>query len=87
MAIEIIETHAHIYSSKFDDDREDVIERAKKEGIQKILMPNVDVHSLDALHDCEANHPDFCIAMMGLHPCSVGEDYKEQLTQIKNCLD
>lgn len=86
MDIKIIETHAHIYSSKFNEDREAAIERAKKEGVSKILMPNVDVESIDVLHQCEENYPDYCIAMMGLHPCSVKEDYKEQLATIEENL-
>lgn len=87
MDIEIIETHAHIYSSKFDEDRNAAIERAKEEGVSKILMPNVDVESIDVLHQCEEDYPGYCIAMMGLHPCSVKEDYKEQLGTIEENLN
>lgn len=87
MPIEIIETHAHIYSTQFDEDRNAAIERAKSEGVSKILMPNVDVESIEVLHKSEENYPGYCVAMMGLHPCSVKEDYKEQLATIEGHLN
>ncbi len=87
MPIEIIETHAHIYSAQFDEDRNAAIERAKSEGVSKILMPNVDVESIEVLHKSEENYPGYCVAMMGLHPCSVKEDYKEQLATIEGHLN
>ena len=67
----LIDTHAHIYLPEFDEDREQMLERAEKQGITKILMPAIDNGSHQQLLDLEKAHPDQCIAMMGLHPCSV----------------
>lgn len=78
----IIETHAHIYSSQFDEDREIVIERAKKSGVGKILMPNVDLDSFEAMMSLTEKHKEYCLPMLGLHPSSVNADYKDQLDQL-----
>lgn len=75
----LIETHAHIYSSKFDSDRDKVIDDIRLAGIERVYMPNVDVETIDAMLDCELKYPDLCIPMMGLHPCDVKEDFQQQL--------
>ncbi len=79
----MIDTHSHIYSSEFDDDRAEVIERAKQVGVKKILLPNVDGETIDAMHHLEQSYPQFCHAMMGLHPTSVKEDYKNALDEVE----
>lgn len=79
----LIDTHAHIYSTKFDTDRDEVIEAIKMAGVERIYMPNVDVETIDRMLDCEKRYPDFCIPMMGLHPCDVNEDYDGQLKVMK----
>ena len=78
----MIDTHAHIYSSKFDDDRDEVIARAFSNGIEYILMPNIDIESIDPMLDVSAKY-DKCIPMMGLHPCSVTDSYEDTLQSIK----
>ncbi len=83
----LIETHAHIYSSKFDSDRDQVIEDIRNAGIERVYMPNVDVETIDAMLDCEQKYPDLCIPMMGLHPCDVKEDFQSQLYQMEGWLN
>ncbi len=83
----MIETHAHVYSSEFEGDLEDVINRAKSAGVEKILMPNVDLESIEAMHRVEDSFPDYCHSMLGLHPCSVKEDFKAQLKELATWLN
>ena len=83
----IIDTHAHLYAKEFYDDIEEVIARAKTSGIGRILLPNIDVDSIGPLNKLVNKYPDYCMPMMGLHPCSVSRDYKVQLETIKNELD
>jgi TatD DNase family protein len=78
-----IDTHTHLYSSQFDSDREDMIQRAFDVGVEKILLPNIDLESITGMYDLEQKYPKNCFAMMGLHPCSVHENYEEVLTKIK----
>ncbi len=82
-----IETHAHIYSTKFDPDRDQVIQDIKDAGIERLYMPNVDVESIGAMLACEERYPDLCIPMMGLHPCDVKDDYPKQLAVMEDWLN
>lgn len=74
-----IDTHAHIYSSQFDAERDEVVQRTADNGVQKIYMPNIDTDSIDAMLEAEQRYPGFCVPMMGLHPCDVDKDFEKQL--------
>src|SRR5579875_1304611 len=76
--MKFIDTHAHVYLPEFDEDRSVLMQRAKDAGIEKILMPAIDSSTHEALLQTEQSF-EGCIAMMGLHPCSVNESYKEEL--------
>ncbi len=82
--MDFIDTHAHIYTDKILANKNDVIERAKKAGISKILMPNIDKNSIDAMLSLYKEFPNFCYPMLGLHPTDVKEDYKAELEEIFN---
>lgn len=82
----LIDTHAHLYSEKFDKDRGLVMERAFEEGVEKIFLPNVDSASIEGMFALEAAYPNRCYALMGLHPCSVKENYKEELAVVEKWL-
>lgn len=82
----LIDTHAHIYSTKFDSDRDQVIEEIRAAGVERIYMPNVDVETIDRMLDCESRYGDLCIPMMGLHPCDVKSDFQQQLYVMEDWL-
>ncbi|MDN3668185.1 TatD family hydrolase [Echinicola jeungdonensis] len=82
-----IDTHAHIYSKKYDNDRDDVIRRCEEKGVKKIYMPNVDVDSIDPMLEAELKYPDVCVPMMGLHPCEVDKNFEKQLYVIEEWLN
>jgi len=75
----MIDTHAHIYASEFDADRDDVVKRALDQGIDKILLPNIDLESIEPMLATEAKYPQICRSMMGLHPCYVDGNVKQTL--------
>jgi TatD DNase family protein len=79
----IIETHIHLYSAEYKSDRDALIQQAIDSGVEAFYMPNIDVHSIEPMYAVEKAFPEHCYAMMGLHPCYVKEDYKEQLTVIE----
>jgi TatD DNase family protein len=81
-----VDTHAHIYSSEFDSDREGVIRQAASSNVQKIFMPNVDHASIDAMMEAENRFPGICFATMGLHPCSVKKDFHRELYVVEEWL-
>lgn len=84
--MKFIETHAHIYSEKFKEDIEQIIDRSKEAGIERIYMPNIDHTSIDAMLELEQKHPEYCIPMMGLHPCSVKKDFQKELYLVEEWL-
>ena len=83
----LIDTHSHIYAVEFDSDRIYMLERAEKEGVRKILMPAIDSNTHWAMLKLEEENPTVCGSMMGLHPCSIKENYKEELKIAKEYLD
>ena len=82
-----IDTHTHLYSSQFDEDRDEAIQRALDAGVEKLLLPNVDHRSLEGMFALELKYPGVCYPMMGLHPCSVTENWEKELAQLKEWID
>ncbi len=79
----MIDTHAHLYVKDFDNDRDAVIERAKAEGVRKVILPNIEGSTIGAMLELEKKHPGFCYAAIGLHPTHVKENYKEELALVE----
>ncbi|MGF1742551.1 TatD family hydrolase [Vibrio profundum] len=80
----MIDTHAHIYANEFDQDRDQVVARALAQGIEHILLPNIDLESIQPMLDTEAAYPEVCRSMMGLHPCYVDENIEQTLHTIRS---
>ena len=80
----LIDTHTHLYSSQFDEDRNDVIQRSLAKGVQKMLLPNIDQSSIEGMLTLADNYPNICYPMMGLHPCSVDENSQEILKNLES---
>lgn len=78
----LIDTHSHLYLPDFDEDRGEMLERAREIGVQKIILPNIDVDSIPQIQKMRRAFPDHCEAAMGLHPTDVKEDFEEQLEKI-----
>ena len=78
----IFDTHTHIYLPEFNEDCEAVVQRAKEAGVAMMMLPNVDADTIVSLKEVNSRYSECTIAAMGLHPTSVGEDYKRQLQQI-----
>jgi TatD DNase family protein len=81
------DTHCHLYADDFDADRDQVIEQALRSGVNKILMPNIDLESMPRMNDLQQRYPEICFSMIGLHPTSVKADYHEKLIQIEQELE
>src|SRR5687767_12450881 len=81
------DTHCHLYAHDFDADRDHVIEQALKAGVNKIMMPNIDLETIPRMNDLQNRYPEICFSMIGLHPTSVKENYHELLVQIQHELE
>ena len=83
----IIDTHCHIYLDEFDEDRSEMILRAENEGVSHFLLPAIDSSSHKKMLNVIDEFPGKCMGMIGLHPCSVKENYKEELLIVENYLE
>ncbi len=83
----LIDTHAHLYAEQFDEGRGEMMQRAIDSGVEQFYLPNIDSSSIAGMLALEEAYPERCHAMMGLHPCSVGENYKEELAVVRKWLD
>jgi len=80
--MKLIDTHTHLYLQDFVIDIDEVILRASNAGVEKFYLPSIDSTNNEALMFLENKYPGKCYAMMGLHPCSVKENYKEELAHV-----
>ena len=83
----LTDTHTHLYSKEFDSNRNDLIQQAIDSGITRLFMPNVDSESIPGMFQVEKQFPNNCFAMMGLHPCSVGAKYQQELQVVEYWLN
>lgn len=82
----MIETHAHVYDSQFDEDRSEMIQRATNLGVKEIWMPNCDESTISGMLEVEKEYA-ICKPMMGLHPCYVNENVDQQLMVVDKWLN
>jgi len=75
----LIDTHSHIYLPEFDADRAEMLARAEKEGVGLVLMPAIDNSTHESMLKAGKDFAGKCLSMMGLHPCSVKENFQDEL--------
>jgi TatD DNase family protein len=85
--MQLIDTHTHLYLPQFEEDCKAVLDRAMEQGICRFYLPAIESRTHDATLALESNYPDHCFAMMGLHPCSVKENYEEELAVVRTWLE
>jgi TatD DNase family protein len=83
----LIDTHTHLYLEQFESDRHSVIASAINKGVDTFLLPNIDRHSIAPMLQLCADFPRNCFPMIGLHPTSVGTDFKQQLQLVEQELE
>ena len=83
----LTDTHTHLYLPEFDTDRDAMLKRAIDKGVQRFFLPGIDSRTIESMLALEKAYPEHCHAMMGLHPCSVKGNYKEELAIVREWLD
>jgi len=81
--MKLIDTHTHLYSDAFAEDRQEMVQRAIEKGVQQFFLPAIDSETTQAMYDLEEQFPKEMHLMMGLHPTSVKENYREELQHVK----
>jgi TatD DNase family protein len=82
----MIETHAHIYSDDYVDDRAQMLDRAWEAGIEQIWMPNCDHTTIEGMMALADAYPGKCLPMIGLHPTYVKDDFEKELVIVEEWL-
>ena len=85
-AMIITDTHTHLYSEAFDEDRHEMIQRAINSNVKRFFIPAIDSSYTDSMYKLEAEFPNEVFLMMGLHPTSVKENYKKELKHVEEQL-
>ena len=81
--MQLIDTHTHLYLPEFDSDRDEMVNRAVSSGVVKLLLPNIDVKSVDVMLSAADRYKNICYPMTGLHPTSVMKDFKAQIKELE----
>ena len=81
--MEFIDTHAHLYAQEFVADISQVVARSRNNHVGKIYMPNIDLDTITGMLALESQYPDLCAAMIGIHPCHIGQDFQKQLEHVE----
>lgn len=85
--MKLIDTHTHLYVEAFDEDREEIIQKAIKIGIERFYLPSIDSSYTSRMLDLESKYPDHIRLMIGLHPTHVKDNYKDELHHVDQCLN
>ncbi|MCH1453147.1 MAG: TatD family hydrolase [Flavobacteriaceae bacterium] len=84
--MKLIDTHTHLYTQAFDEDRDKVIKNAIAKGIERFYLPSIDSKYTSRMYDLEKEYPNHIRLMMGLHPTHVKENCKEELQHVEQNL-
>jgi len=79
----LTDTHTHLYSEAFDNDRDAMMQRAMDAGVERFFVPAIDSTYVQRMYDLEKNYPDHVFLMMGLHPTHVKDNYEEELSFVE----
>ncbi|QLE00883.1 TatD family hydrolase [Galbibacter sp. BG1] len=83
----LTDTHTHLYSEAFNDDRDEMMKRAIDAGVERFFVPAIDSTYTKSMMQLEANYPDNVFLMTGLHPTHVKENYLEELQHVESLLE
>ncbi|MBP6128474.1 TatD family hydrolase [Flavobacterium sp.] len=78
----LTDTHTHLYSEEFDEDRDNIILSAIDSGVSRLFVPSIDSSYTQKMYALETQYPENVFLMMGLHPCYVKENYEEELAHV-----
>lgn len=83
----ITDTHTHLYSEAFEDDRAEMIKRALEADVSRFFIPAIDSTYTASMLQLEKDFPEHVFLMMGLHPTHVKDNYEEELRHVEQMLN
>jgi TatD DNase family protein len=85
--MKLIDTHTHLYVEAFDEDRDEIIQKAIETGVTRFYLPAIDSSYTDMMLALEKQYPEHIRLMMGLHPTHVKDNYRDELRHVEQYLD
>ena len=82
-----IDTHTHLYLKQFNEDRDEIIQKALNKNVKKLFLPNVDIETIKPMISLSEKYPNNCFPLIGLHPSSVNGNYEKDLQVIEDTLN
>lgn len=76
-----IDTHTHLFSEEFKEDQGEMIQRSLEANVQRMLLPNINLETIESMNQLADQYPENCLPMMGIHPEAIKEDYKDVLAK------
>jgi TatD DNase family protein len=83
----LTDTHTHLYAEQFDEDRDEMFQRAMRKGVNRFFLPNIDLDSVSPMLALVEKYSGKCFPMIGIHPCSVGQQIDSQLNAVEQLLE
>ena len=84
--MEFIDTHSHLYDEAFSSEEDSAVARAVEAGVTKMILPDIDASTREAMFTLAERHPDTLFPTLGLHPTSVSQNWKEELDAVEKSL-
>lgn len=81
-----VDTHCHLFLEEFDTDRKEIVDRSLSCGVIKLILPNVDQSTIQPLKNSVSSFPDICFPAYGIHPCSIKENYRDELSLMEKII-
>lgn len=82
-----VDTHTHLFHKQFDEDRAEMMKRSLNASVDRVLLPNIDIHTYDRMMAMVEEYPGIAFPMMGIHPSHIGEDREEQLLAVEKAFE
>ena len=82
--MEFIDTHSHLYDEAFASEEDSAVERAKEAGVNRIIFPDIDSQSREAMFAFADRHPGVIFPCLGLHPTSVDANWQDELSRMES---
>ena len=79
-----VDTHTHIYLEDFNNDRKVIIEEGYRLNVKKLFLPNIDLNTIENVIEISNKYKNICYPMVGLHPCSVKQNFRAELKVLKS---
>tara|TARA_B100000902_G_scaffold365033_1_gene385545 strand:- start:3311 stop:4081 length:771 start_codon:yes stop_codon:yes gene_type:complete len=85
--MKFIDTHTHLFLPQYNEDIDEVVKRAINSNIEKMLLPNISIGTIDDMLNLCEKYPSIFHPMIGIHPCEINNDFEDDLKYIEKIIN